>query len=204
MQTAAKQRLSAQDYLKIERRAETKSEFLDGEVFAMAGGTESHSSLAANAIAALHSSLKDKPCRVFTSDMRLKVEATGLYVYPDVQVACGNLEFEDESRDVLLNPKVIVEVLSESTEAWDRGSKFWHYRHIESFTDYLLVSQETWLVEHYVRQANVGWLLQVIQGAGGVLNLTSLGCSIPLVEIYAKTDINPEARLSTPKPETKP
>jgi Uma2 family endonuclease len=191
METAAKRRLTAREYLFIERKAETRSEFVDGEMFAMAGGTERHSLIAANLIRELGNALKDKSCQVFTSDMRLKVEATNSYTYPDVQVACGRLRFEDEMRDTLLNPKVVIEVLSVSTAAWDRGRKFWHYRHLNSLTDYVLVSQDGWLVEHYARQSGGAWRIETLDTAKATLALNSIKARVPLMEIYAKTGLKP-------------
>ncbi len=195
--------MTAQEYVALERHALTKSEFLSGEVFAMAGGTREHSIIATNIAAEIHARVKAKPCTVYNSDMRLKVQATEYYAYPDVQVACGEIQMEDSEQDTLLNPRIIVEVLSESTGAWDRGGKFWHYRHIETFTDYVLISQETWLVEHYTRQPNGSWLLQVAQGSGGLLTLDSIGCSVALADIYAKTNVDPTNKPLSPKPEAR-
>src|SRR5205085_5370725 len=122
METAAQQHLSIPEYLELERNAETKSEFLDGEMFAMAGGTRRHSRIKVKLISALERRLSGGACQVFDSDMRIKIEATGLYTYPDAHVACDKLRFEDEQEDTLLNPRVIMEVLSDSTAAWDRGT----------------------------------------------------------------------------------
>ena len=191
MATAAKRRLTEQEYLALERKAETRSEFVDGEMFAMAGGTERHSLITANLIGELHFQLKGKPCQVLTSDMRLKIEATNIYTYPDVQIGCGRLRFEDATKDTLLNPRIIIEVLSESTAAWDRGRKFWHYRHLDSLTDYVLVSQGGWMVEHFTRQPDDAWRLQVLDGASGVLALRSIKVRVKLAEIYAKTGLKP-------------
>jgi Uma2 family endonuclease len=168
MSVAEQHKLTAAAYLSVERKAETRSEFLDGEVFSMAGGSHRHSLIATNLAGELRAGLKAGSCQVLNSDMRVLVRPTGLYAYPDVSVACGQLEFEDEVEDTLLNPKVIAEVLSESTAAWDRGKKFWHYRHLDSLTDYLLVSQDAWLVEHYARQTD------------------SIGCRVELSELFAR------------------
>jgi Uma2 family endonuclease len=189
MQTAAKQRLTAQDYLDLERKAETKSEFLDGEMFAMAGGTRRHSCIKVNLIRALAQRLRRTACQVLDSDMRVKIEATGLYTYPDALVACGRLRFEDGPEDTLLNPKIIFEVLSESTTAWDRGKKFWHYRRLESLQDYVLVSQEAQLFEHYTRQPDGTWVLDTVEGARGVLHLKSIKCKVTLAEVYENTGL---------------
>jgi len=183
METAAKQHLTPRVYLDIERDAEIRSEFLDGEMFAMAGGTRRHSRIKVEVTRALANRLSGGHCQVLDSDMRVKIEATGLYTYPDVSVACGNLRFEDEREDTLLNPKLIVEVLSDSTAAWDRGEKFWHYRQIQSFLEYVLVSQDA-VVEHYSRQSDNTWLMETIEGRNAILRLKSIKCSVPLAEIY--------------------
>src|SRR5213594_1853290 len=187
METAAKRGLTPQEYLALERAAEIKSEFVDGEMFAMAGGTRQHSRIKVKLIGALERRLSGSSCQVFDSDMRVKVEATGLYTYPDVHVACENLQFEDEREDTLLNPKIIVEVLSDSTASWDRGKKFWHYRRLESLHEYVLVSQDAPLVEHYTRQPDGNWLLEVLEGAERILQLTSIPCAVPPAEIFEST-----------------
>src|SRR3954469_2694994 len=135
-------RVSEAEYLQTERQLETKNEFFDGEIFAMAGGTSAHSLIATNLAMALGSRLKGSGCLTYNSDLRLKVEATGLFTYPDISVVCGGARFLDEQEDTLLNPSVVVEVLSDSTEAYDRGKKFEHYRQIASCQEYLLVSQK--------------------------------------------------------------
>jgi Uma2 family endonuclease len=194
VQSAQKNLSSAAEYLEMERRSPRKHEFLAGEVFAMAGGSQMHSLLATNLTRELGNRLKNGPCRVYNSDMRLKVEATEYYAYPDAQVACAERRFEGEKQDVLLNPKIIVEVFSDSTAGVDHSQKFWHYRHIESFQEYLLVSQDAWLIEHYVRQPNGGWLMDIAEGKDGILRLPTIQAEIPLTEIYSETDLPPNAR----------
>lgn len=194
MTVAPKKHLTAKEYLAVERLAETKSEFLDGEVFAMSGGSHNHSLIATNISGELRNRLKGKSCQSLNSDMRLKVEATGLYAYPDVQIACGELRFEDDAKDALLNPTVIFEVLSPSTAAWDRGQKFWHYRHLESLQEYVLVSQDHWLVERYRRQGNGAWLLETLDTQSAVLKLDSVACDLPLTEIYAGVELLPAGK----------
>jgi len=189
VEVTARHRLSAQQYLALERKAVVKSEFVNGEIFAMAGGTRRHSRIKVKITSALEQRLSSSSCQVFDSDMRLKVEATDFYTYPDAQVACGKLRFEDECEDVLLNPKVIIEVLSDSSAAWDRGEKFWHYRHLLSLAEYVLVSQSAWLVEHYTRQKDGTWVLETVEGSAGVLHLRSIRCKIPLKEIYQSTGL---------------
>jgi len=147
-------RLTESDYLEIERRAHVKSEFLNGEMFAMSGGTRSLSLIASNLNRAIGNLLEGSPCVVYTWDMRVKVQPDGLYTYPDLSVACGGEEFADGLNDTLLNPVVIVEILSESREAYDRGKRFALYRQIPSLREYLLVSQHKPLVEQFIRQDN--------------------------------------------------
>lgn len=174
-----------EEYLARERASETKHEFFRGQVFAMAGGTHEHNLVAANLVRELGNALRRHPCLVYASDMRVKVEATGLYTYPDVTVLCGAPRFEDAARDTLLNPQVIFEVLSDSTESYDRGRKFEHYRKIPSLAEVALVSQHEVLVEHYARQADGAWVLREY-GAGQRLPLPALGCEIEVEEIYSK------------------
>src|SRR5258707_8863935 len=145
-------RLSEAECLRLEREAEARSEYFDGEVFALAGGTRSHSLIQTNLIGELRSRLKSTDCVVYNTDLRVKVEATGLLTYPDVSVVCGEQRFLDEEEDTLLNPVVVVEVLSDSTEAYDRGKKFEHYRQIPSCRGYLLVSQKEPRIEQFIRQ----------------------------------------------------
>ena len=195
-------RLTEAEYLGIERRAEFKSEFLDGEMFAMSGGTSSHSLIAANLIFAIKLQLKGCPCRVFTSDMRVKVQASGLYTYPDVSVLCGQGQFEDEHEDILLNPTVIVEILSDSREAYDRGQKFELYRRLPSLREYLLVSQHKPLVEQYVRQDSGVWLLGELAGLEGKLSFPSVGITIDMADVYTDVRFVP-TRLHTGKPDSR-
>jgi Uma2 family endonuclease len=178
-------RLTEAEYLEIERRAEFKSEFFDGEMFAMAGGSPRHSLIAANLIFALKLQLKGGPCRVYTSDLRLKVQASGLYTYPDVSVVCGQEQLEDEHEDVFLNPTVIFEILSDSREAYDRGRKFELYRGLASLREYVLVSQHKPLIENYVRQDSGAWLLHETTGLKGKVILPSLGITLELTDVYS-------------------
>ena len=186
MSAAPKPLLTPQEYLTRERRAETKSEYLRGEVFAMSGASRAHNLIATNAAAELRQQLRDRPCEVYVGDMRVKVSPTGLYTYPDVTVVCGEPEFEDEEVDTLLNPKVLVEVLSPSTADYDRGGKFTHYRRLPSLHEYVLISQDRPLVEHYVRQGPDEWLLTERSSLEDILVLPSLPCRLPLSEIYFK------------------
>lgn len=190
--------LTPEEYLAIERKAETKSEYFAGEMFplgsmgkphdafAMTGATRRHNLVAGNVFAALHRQLAERPCEVYPSDMRVRIPATGLYTYPDVTVVCGEPKFEDDYLDTLLNPVVIVEVLSASTEAYDRGKKFEQYQHIETLVEYVLVSQEPYRVEQYVRQDVAQWLYLEAHRAEDVVKLNSINCEFALKDVYAK------------------
>jgi len=192
-------RLTEVEYLEIERRAPIKSEFLDGEMFAMSGGTRSHSLIATNMTRAIGNQLEGSPCVVYNSDMRVKVRPDGLYTYPDVSVACGREEFADEHNDTLLNPVVIVEVLSDSREGYDRGKKFALYRQIPSLREYLLVSQHKPLVEQFIRRDNGEWLLREVSGLEGKVSLSSIVITIEMAKVYANVRFVP-----APPPAEKP
>lgn len=179
--------ISPEEYLSLERRAEFKSEYFDGVVYAMAGGSERHNLIAANVIIALGTQLRDRPCRVYTSDLKVRVPNSKRFFYPDVSVICGETRFADEVKDVILNPVLVVEVLSESTEAFDRGKKFSSYQQIESLREYLLVAQDEFVVEHYLRQED-GWLYTKASGLEAGLVLPALDCRIALSDIYSKVE----------------
>jgi Uma2 family endonuclease len=184
-----KRSVTPEQYLAMERKAETKSEYWNGEIYAMAGASRSHSVIVANVIISIGSRLRGRPCTVYPSDMRVMVAPTKLYTYPDVSVVCGQSRFEDKREDSLLNPSVIVEVLSPSTEAYDRGEKFANYRAMESLTDYLLIAQDHPAIEHYVRQADDKWLLSTYRGLETVVTIESIGCQLSLADVYDKVDL---------------
>jgi len=175
-----------EEYLAAERKAEGKSEYFAGEVFAMVGASRRHNLVAANIIRVLGNQLVDRPCNVYPSDMRVKVSATGKYTYPDVVVACAEEQFDDAENDTLLNPVVIVEVLSASTEAYDRGKKFEQYQKIESLTEYILVAQEPYRVEQYIRQSDREWRYSEYHDAGEVIRINVINCELALRDVYAK------------------
>ena len=181
----AEVQMTEAEYLASERAAQMRHEFHDGRVYAMAGATEAHVLIAANMTGELRSALRDRPCRVYSSDMKVKIESAGLYTYPDVTVACGDRRFVDERKDTLLNPAVVIEVLSESTESYDRGQKFEWYRTVPSITDVLLVSQDRPIVEQYTRQADGTWVLHELRIAD-TLVIASLDCRVPVAEVYLK------------------
>ncbi len=186
MSRPAEQFITAADYLVLERQAETKSEYLNGCIYAMSGASRSHNRITVNLTSALHAQLKRKPCEPFSGDMRVKVSPTGLYTYPDVVVVCGEPRFEDQHVDTLLNPTVIIEVLSESTEAYDRGEKFAHYRALPSLTDYLLVAQDQPCIEHYQRQADGRWLYSATDGLDAQVEIATIDCVLRLAEVYER------------------
>ncbi len=182
------------EYLACERRAEFKSEYFRGEVFAMAGGSAKHSLIAANFIREAGNGLKGKPCVVYSSDLRIKVSETGLYTYPDASIVCGGPQFDDEVRDTVLNPTMIVEVLSDSTEKYDRGRKSSQYRSLDSLTELVLISQNEPCVERYVRQDGGGWLLMEEKNLAGSVHFDSIASAIPMSEIYRNVVFDVEAQ----------
>ena len=176
--------VTAADYLTRERQVETRNEYLNGCIYAMGGASRGHNRITVNLTASLHSQLKHKPCEPFSSDMRVKVSPTGLYTYPDIVVACGEPRFEDRHVDTLLNPSVIIKVLSDSTAAYDRGDKFAHYRTLESLSDYLLVAQDKPRIEHYRRQADGQWLYSAADGLEARIEIPTIACTLHLAEVY--------------------
>jgi Uma2 family endonuclease len=185
-QAAVRTGISEQDYLDFERASPIRHEYADGEIFAMSGGTIEHSSVAANMIGEIRSALSGRGCRVLTSDMRINIPATGRYVYPDGSIVCARPEFVDEHRDTLVNPRVIIEVLSDSTEAYDRGDKFAQYRSVASIEEYVLASQKEPKIEVFTRQPDESWMLRVY-GPGERVALKSLECAIEVDRVY--TDV---------------
>lgn len=181
--------LTPERYLEQERKAAFKSEYYQGETFAMTGATRWHSLIVGNIAGELRQALRQRPCEVYSSDMRVRVSTTGLYTYPDVAVVCGEPAFADDQKDTLLNPTALVEVLSDSTKDYDRGQKFQHYRKLDSLQDYLAVSQTTAHVEHYARQADERWLLTDIRGLEAEVTLYSVNITLPLSEIYFKVQL---------------
>lgn len=190
MTAATKLRLSPAEYLARENASARKHEYVNGEVIAMAGGSPRHNLISANITGALWARLGDGPCCPMTSDQRVHVPDTGLYTYPDVTVVCGEPESHPDDRNTIGNPRVIFEVLSSSTEAHDRGAKFSHYRRSATLAEYVLVSQRERLVEHYRRTDDGRWILSEYRGDDPV-ELPSLGCSLPLHEIYRNADRYP-------------
>lgn len=178
--------LTVAEYLKIERAAEFRSEYFDGEMFAMSGGTPQHSLVKTNLVSELRDALMDRTCTAYDSDLRIRVSATGLYTYPGASVFCEPMEFLDDQKDVALNPTLLVEVLSPSTEAYDRGKKFEHYRSIAALREYVLVSQEEATVERFLRNADGTWTLTAVSGRDQSLYLPSIDVTLPLAGLYKK------------------
>ena len=178
-------RATREAYRAAERAAEHKSEYIDGFVLAMTGASRAHNVIAGNVSAALNVQLAESPCEVYVADMRVKVSYTGDHTYPDVVVACGDIAFEDAELDTLLNPAVIVEVLSPSTEGYDRGTKFEIYRRIASLQEYIMVAHDRVLVEHYVRHEE-GWHYISYDAPDQSPHLPSIACTLPLNDIYRK------------------
>jgi Uma2 family endonuclease len=189
MNPQLKPRLTPEDYLALERSAEYKSEYFNGEIFAMTGASEPHNTIVLNIGSEIRQHLKKRPCKAYANDMRVKVSPTGLYTYPDLVVVCGKGQFDDAHLDTLLNPTLIIEVLSDSTEAYDRGRKFEHYRRLESLAEYVLIAQHRPHVESYRRQPDQQWLLTECTGLDATLRLQSIDCALALAEIYDKVEV---------------
>lgn len=185
--------ITPEAYLALDREADIKHQYYAGEIFAMSGASEEHNLIVVNLIAELRQQLKDKPCKVYPSDMRVKVNPTGLYTYPDVIVVCGEAQFDDEQFDTLLNPTILFEVLSESTSDYDRGGKFGHYRKLASLQEYVLVDQARTYVEHHTRQPDDRWLLAETDDAGDTILLESIDCQLALTEVYHKVPFDEDA-----------
>jgi len=185
--------LTPEQYIRQERNSDTKHEYYGGEIFVLAGVSRQHNLITLNVSSELSTRLKKRSDTVYSCAMRVKIEQAGLYTYPDVVVVCGKAQFEDKEQDTLLNPTVIVEVLSKSTEAYDRGTKFKNYRTLPSLTEYILIAQDTYHIEHYVRQADNQWLLSEVDDPQGVVELPTIQCSLRLSEVYDKVEFASEA-----------
>jgi Uma2 family endonuclease len=185
MSTPASALVSLAEYLEMELHSDIRHEYVNGRVYAMSPGASSvHYRISLNLIGEFYIQTRNRPCHVFTGDARVKVSPTGMYTYPDISALCGEPRFEKyKGIDTVLNPSVIIEVLSRTTEGYDRGDKFAHYRRLESLQEYVLVSQHRMLVEHFVRDG-AEWRLSDLRDPQALLRLTSIGCEIPLDEIY--------------------
>lgn len=190
--------ISPEEYLAWEREADFKSEYVNGRIYAMAGASLAHNRITGNVHAFLFAQLRGGPCEPFMADMRLKVRATGLYAYPDVMVACDDARYETDGLDTLLDPTVLIEVLSPATEVWDRTGKFAHYRYLPSLREYVLIAQDRMHVEVFARRGEQ-WLFSELSRPDDVLRLESIGCDLALSEIYERVDL-PENPPLAPGP----
>lgn len=180
--------LTPEQYLEFERKSDEKHEYFAGAIYLMAGGSARHNRIAGSAYAALYAQLRRRNCNVYPSDMRVKMVQTGLYTYPDISIVCGNEQFEDKKEDTLLNPVVIIEVLSPSTEKYDRGKKFQNYRTLLSLREYILIAQDECYVEKYTRQVDNTWVLTEATGREETMVLSSIQCILELMDVYEKVD----------------
>ena len=185
---AARATCTPTEYLRRERSALHKSEYRDGEVVAMTGASRAHNLIASNLCRELSQQLRGGPCEVYVADMRVKVNEAGLYTYPDVVAACGEIRFEDDVTDTLFNPTLVVEVLSWFTEAYDRGEKFALYRRLESLQEYLLLAQDRVRAEHYVREGD-RWAFIELNSLDDVLTLPSIDCRVRLADVYERVEL---------------
>ena len=193
MATNPATRLTPEQYLEIERKAEFKSEYYQGEMFAMAGAGYVHNLITANLITTLNQQLRSRPCQTLSGDMRIHVPASDLYTYPDASVVCGEPRFLGDRTDTLLNPKLIIEVLSPSTERYDRGRKFEHYRSVESVAEYLLVSSDRINAELFTRQSDGSWNLKTFNQLEDSLDIQSIGVRLTVADLYDKVDFTQAA-----------
>jgi Uma2 family endonuclease len=185
---AKKPRISAEEYLRLERAAEFKSEFYNGEIIAMAGASRFHNRVKENLAIEIGSQLKKGPCQSFSSETKVNVDQTGNYFYPDILIVCGNAEYQDGNLDVLLNPTVVIEVLSPSTENFDRGMKMLNYQRVPSLREYLVVYQDQPLIQHYAKQADDTWVQTRFEGMSATLKLLEGKAAIPFEDIYNRIE----------------
>lgn len=188
-----KLRFTAEEYLAFERAAERKHEYLDGQIYVMAGASPPHNQICFNLAGELHSQLKGTSCYGFTSDQKIRTDPMDLFSYPDLTIVCGAPKFHDEHQDVILNPKIIIEVLSPTTEAYDRGEKFVRYQQLKSLSDYILVAQDRPSVEHYVRQKGKRPCLFTVETEiSAEIVIDSIKCRLKLADIYDRIDFPPQ------------
>ncbi len=181
------------EYLKFDHQSDQKYEYYDGQIYLMAGATPRHNLISASVNFTLYAQLRGKGCFIYSSDMRIKVEKTGLYTYPDMTIVCGQPQYEDTKPPTLLNPTVIIEILSPSTERDDRGKKFQHYRNLDSLQEYILISQSGYRIEKFTKQTDKVWLFREVIGRYGKLFLSSLNCQLALSEVYDQVSFDGDA-----------
>ena len=183
--------ISPEEYLRQEEYATDRHEYLNGEIFAMAGGTHNHEVIGGNVFAALHQHARHKKCTAYGANMKILVQEEGLYTYPDAMLLCGKLEFAAGRKDIITNPLLIVKGLSDSTQSYDRGDKFALYRRLPTFVHYLLIHQDRPLIEYH-QKTTLGWLLTEVTGIDSTLNLASMALEMPLAQLYEGVDWLPE------------
>jgi Uma2 family endonuclease len=176
--------ISREAYLAMDSESDERHEYIAGEVFAMVGGSEPHGLIIGNLIAALHGPTRRRGCRIYPGEVRIAISAINIYTFPDVSLVCGQPQHEGSRRDIILNPKVVIEVLSPSTERYDRGQKFHFYQHIPTLDTYILVAQELPLIEQYVRQSDREWLYSAAHGLDAKLSLPTIECELALADVY--------------------
>jgi Uma2 family endonuclease len=197
MSALSRKKWTPETYLEFERASQERHEFVNGDVYLMTGASENHNLIVSNVITILNLQLRSRPYRVYPSDMRVQISTSYDFHYPDITVVCGQSQFAGQKRDNLLNPVVIIEVLSPSTEQYDRGRKFQNYRTLESLREYVLVAQDAQRIEHFVRQEDSQWLFSDAIGSEAVIELPSIQCRLPLNEVYDKVTFE-EAEPSAP------
>lgn len=180
--------ITEEEYLAFDRASTTKYEYYNGRIYAMTGAKEPHNLINGNTLATLHSQLRQKPCRIYASDMRVKVTKTGLNTYPDIVIICGQPQFTDSTRDTVTNPVVIIEILSDSTERYDRGTKFQNYRTIDTLRDYILIAQDHHHIEHFSRQDGGLWVLQEATSDTDSIRILSIECTLSVQDVYEKVE----------------
>ncbi len=180
-------------YLEFERQSEIKHEFLGGEVFTMTGASRAHNLITGSTYVALYAQLRGHGCEIYQGEMRVKIQATGRYTYPDISVVCGSPEFSDDRLDTLLNPAVIIEALSPSTERYDRGRRFQHYRELESLQEYILIAQDSPRIERYSRQDEDVWHFTDVKALESQAELSSIDCALRLADVYEQVTFDDKA-----------
>lgn len=188
MATAASGYVTPEEYLERERKAEFKSEYFRGQIVAMGGASRYHGRIVTNLIQEIGQQLRNRDCNLYASELRVSVSRAGMYAYPDIVVTCGEEKFVDDAFDTLLNPVLIIEVLSKSTQIYDRGQKFEAYRCSESLSEYVMVAQDKMQLEQYTRQQDGRWLFGEWNRPADLIRFESIGVDVPLSNIYAKID----------------
>jgi Uma2 family endonuclease len=191
-------RATVEEYLRHERESPERCEYLDGQIYQMAGESLEHSTINANVTGRLMMRLLGKPCRVLSPNMKIRTSRNGLFSYPDAAVVCGDAQFHDNRRDIVTNPTVIIEVLSPSTESYDRAEKFFCYQQLESLIDYLLIAQDEPRIEHFTRQPNGQWLYALTRGLDASVYIASLECRLKLAEVYDRIEFPQVAEEPAP------